>query len=134
LARSLASVIAAVIVGLMTARLVEQVARAFASAPPASAEADTAYGVLVVSWGIAAFVAALVALIAGKRWAPLGWLAASTMGLNALVTLVGAAPPLWAWPAGLLSAALGGVAAIRLIGAKMRHPDRDSSAGGGLFS
>lgn len=118
--RSLAAVIAAVIAGLGAAKIVESFGAALTGAAPAS----PAYGgLLIVGWGVGAFVAALTALLIGKRWAPIGALAAAAIFLAAMITLFSFPVPWFAWPGALLATALGGFGAVRITGAKAQHPD-----------
>lgn len=118
--RSLAAVIVAVIAGLAAAKTVEAGGAAIIGAAPASG----AYGaVLLVGWLIGAFIAALLALLIGRRWAPLGGLGAASIFLAAMITMFSNPLPWALWPGAVVATALGGYGAIRLTGAKTAHPD-----------
>lgn len=117
--RSLFAVIVAVITGLGAARLVEGAGAALFDAAPMS----PAYqGVLVAGWLTGAFAAALLALLLGRRWAPLGGLAAASVFLAAFIALISNTLSWLLWPGAMLATALGGFAAIKLTGAKASHP------------
>ncbi len=117
--RSLFAVIVAVISGLGAAKLVEGAGVYFLHAAPLSAAHQ---GLLIAGWLAGAFVSALIALLLGRRWAPLGGLAAASVFLAAFITLI-ANPLNWLlWPAAAIATALGGFAAIRLTGAQGSHP------------
>jgi hypothetical protein len=117
--RSLFAVIFAVIAGLSAARLVEGAGVAVFEIAPLS----PAYqGVLVIGWLTGAFAAALIALLLGRRWAPLGGLAAASVFLAAFIALI-SNPLSWLlWPGAALATGLGGFAAVMLTGAKAAHP------------
>ncbi|WP_375202955.1 hypothetical protein [Hyphococcus sp.] len=118
--RSLAAVIVAVIVGLAAAKTVEGGGAALLGAAPGAA----VYGALLLAgWLAGAFVAAALALIIGRRWAPLGALGAAAIFLAAVITLF-SYPLSWLlWPGAIITTMLGGFAAIRLTGARKEHPD-----------
>lgn len=117
--RSLFAVIVAVIAGLGAARLVEGAGAALLDAAPMS----PAYqGVLAAGWLVGAFVAAAMALLLGRRWAPLGALAAASVFLAAFIALIGNPLHWLLWPGAVLATALGGLAAVKLTGAKSAHP------------
>ncbi len=134
--RSLAALLVAVLVGLTAAKFVESAAFAAFDLPPIGESAASkvggapgkpavspaAAGVLTLSWLAAAFVAAGLALAIGRRWAPLGWLAAATIGFNAIVSLLGASAPFWVWPGGLLVSAAGGFLAVTAFRARYDYP------------
>ncbi|MEO1014832.1 MAG: hypothetical protein AAFX08_06530 [Pseudomonadota bacterium] len=135
--RSLAALLVAVFVGLAAAKVVESVGFLAFDLPAISEQAggsgdgrapgkpvvsSAAAGVLALSWLVAAFVATALALLIGRRWAPLGWLAAATIGFNAIVSLLGASAPFWIWPAGLAASAAGGLAAVKGFRARRAYP------------
>ncbi|GAB4521511.1 MAG: hypothetical protein Kow00133_08520 [Amphiplicatus sp.] len=111
------AVIVAVIAGLAVARLVE--AAGLALQAHENGPAGFHAGALIAGWGLGAFVAAATAILIARRWAPVGWLAAATILFQAVMTLMNAALPIWAWPGAVLAAGAGGWAAIRLT--KARH-------------
>ena len=118
--RSLAAVIIAVIAGLSAAKLMEGGGAAVIDAPAPFA----VYSALVsMSWFGGAFVAALLAMLIGKRWAPLGILAAASIFLGAVLALFSNPLGWWMWPAALVATALGGFGAVRILGAGFLHPD-----------
>ncbi len=118
--RSLAAIIAAVLAGLTVAKMVEGGVAALLGASPEAAP----YGVsLLAGWFAGAFVAGLLALIIGKRWAPLGGLGAAAIFLAAVITLA-SYPLSWLlWPGAVAAIGLGGYAAIRVTGAKKDYPE-----------
>ncbi len=118
--RSLAAVIIAVIAGLTAAKLIEGGGAALINARAPSA----AYCALVsIGWLAGAFAAAFIAMFLDKRWAPLGMLAAASIFLGAALGLFSSPLGWWMWPVALIAAALGGLGAVRTIGAGMSHPD-----------
>lgn len=125
--RSLVAVIVAVVVGLVMAKLVEGAGTAgFAiDAPNREVSASSAYQILLVAgWGLGAFAAALTALLIGRRWAPLGWLAAATILFSACMTVMTFALSWVLWPASAAATALGGFAAVRLLRASYDPPGK----------
>jgi len=112
--RSLLAVIAAIVAGLTAAKFIEGgLAAVFNAAFPSAAY----QGVLVFSWFVGAFTAALAALYIGRRWAPLGILCAAAILLLATMSLV-AQPMSWLmWPGALLATTIGGFLAVRITGA-----------------
>lgn len=124
--RSLIAVIIAVIAGLASARLVERVGAVLFGVPPITEnlEVATSYqGVLVASWLAGAFVAALIALLIGRRWAPLGALGAASMLLSAVIALFSYPASWFMWPLALAVCVAGGYGAIKITGA---HSARQS--------
>ena len=79
--RSLIAVIIAVIFGLAVANGFERVGLAWDGLSPIGFDSF-----LLAGWGTAAFVAAIIALLIGRKWAPLGWLAAAAMVLFGLAS------------------------------------------------
>ncbi|MBB5519979.1 hypothetical protein [Amphiplicatus metriothermophilus] len=118
--RSLLAVIVAVIAGLAVAKLVESAGLALRISGDGAA--DFHAGALIVGWGLGAFVAAFAALLMARRWAPVGWLAAATILFQAVMTLMNAVLPLWAWLGAVLTIGAGGWAAIRLTKASHARP------------
>ncbi len=128
--RSLLAVLAATLIGLTTSKFVEGAGQTLLSAPP-QIDSDmiatpAGYGViLVISWAAGAFAAALCALLIGRRWAPLGGLAASTVFLSAFIALL-SSPLSWVlWPLSALATAGGGYGAIRLLRATAAYPEKN---------
>ena len=78
--------------------------------------------VLVMSWFIGAFVAAILALLIGRRWAPLGLLAAGTIYFSAFMSLLSSSLSWWVWPGAGVAAAAGGLLALRALGAGFEQP------------
>lgn len=104
--RSLFSIILAVVLGLTVARFIEGMgAAAFPviDSPDVTANSDAAIEshtissahqvTLLFSWGIAALIAAMVALLLARRWAPLGYLAAVTIFFNSVITMISPVAP-----------------------------------------
>ncbi len=118
--RSLAAVIVAIIGGLAAAKTVEGGGAALLGASPGA----TVYGLLLLTgWLAGAFVAGLLALVIGRRWAPLGVLGAAAIFLAAVITLF-SYPLSWLlWPGAVMTTMLGGLAALRVTGARKEHPD-----------
>lgn len=123
--RSLAAVLVAVVAGVATARLVELAAIALfpgVAANGAALGAGRQLG-LLAAWGLAAFVAAGASLLIGKRWAPLGWLAASAMLLLAIVSSLSVSGgALLLIPGAVAATAAGGYGAVRLLKARSTPP------------
>lgn len=125
--RSLFAVVVGVILGLTAARFVEGAGFALAGGGQIAAQqADpltVAHRVaLVAGWGVGAFAAAASALLIAGRWAPLGGLAAGTIFLAAVIAQLEASLGWPVWLASALATALGGYAAIALLGASQTHP------------
>ena len=125
--RSLAAIIIATIAGLALARFVEAAGLAMAGVAENSqggAQSFTpAYqAVLIASWFIGAFAAAAAALLIGGRWRPLGWLAAVTMFIAAIIAISNASSGFLLWIGALLSTLAGGYLAIKLLGADADYP------------
>lgn len=118
--RSLLAVTAAVIVGLAVAKLVEGAGLALEASEHGGAGVHA--GALILGWGLGAFSAAAAALLIARRWAPVGWLAAATILFQAVMTLMSAVLPIWAWPGSVLAVGAGGWAAIRLTKARQTRP------------
>ena len=116
--RSLFSIIVSVIAGLGAAKFLEG---GIAAVMGGGSEGVYAL-LLVASWFTGAFIAALIALLLGRRWAPLGMLAAGTIFFSAFMTLLSASLGWWLWPAAGVAAAAGGWLALRVGGAKSALP------------
>ncbi|MEM8771098.1 MAG: hypothetical protein AAGD92_05545 [Pseudomonadota bacterium] len=125
--RNLLAIIVATIIGLSVAKFVEG---AFGGgvAPEEVASAIDQLG-LVVGWFVGSFIAAVLALLVGKRWAPLGWLAAGTIFFAAIITLVSFPLSFLLWPASAAATAAGGFAAIKLLNAQTSHPGSENKNG-----
>ena len=125
--RSLFAVVVGVILGLTAARFVEGAGFALAGAGQVAAQQAEPLTVahraaLVAGWGVGAFAAAASALLIAGRWAPLGGLAAGTIFLAAVIAQLEASLGWPVWLASALATALGGYAAIALLGATQTHP------------
>ena len=134
--RSLFAVVVGVILGLTAARFVEGAGLALAGDGLVAAQhAETLTAAhriaLVTGWGVGAFAAAASALLIAGRWAPLGGLAAGTIFLAAVIAQLETALGWPVWLASALATALGGYAAIALLGATQAHPS--SKQQDGLF-
>ena len=125
--RSLFAVVVGVILGLTAARFVEGAGFALAGGGQVAAQQAEPLTVahraaLVAGWGVGAFAAAASALLIAGRWAPLGGLAAGTIFLAAVIAQFEASLGWPVWLASALATALGGYAAIVLLGATQTHP------------
>ncbi len=118
--RNLIAIIIATIAGLAVARFVESLIGG-GVAPGEAADARELAG-LAAGYFVGAFAAAALALLIGRRWAPLGWLGAITIGFAAVITLVSFKLPLLLWPASAAACAAGGWCAIKLLRAQYEHP------------
>ncbi|MCK5747449.1 MAG: hypothetical protein KAH44_14610 [Oricola sp.] len=124
--RSLFAVIAAVIAGFALAKTVEGGGAALAGAAPGSAAYNS---LLLLGWFAGAFAAAVIAILLGGRWAPLGAVAAASICLSAVITLF-SYPLSWIlWPGAFVVTALGGYGAARLTGAKGEPPGARRKSG-----
>lgn len=123
--RSLTAVIVATIVGLTAAKFVEGSGTARLALNPGDAAPSATYqALLVAGWALGAFAAALTALLIGRRWAPLGWLAAATILFAACMTVMTFALSWVLWPASAAATALGGFLAVRLLRASYASPGK----------
>ncbi len=134
--RSLLAVIAATIVGLAVSKFIEGAGLALLvdNAPGENAGSKLSPQnqlVLVGSWGLGAFFAAATALLIGRRWAPLGGLAAATVLLSALLVLVSHGVAWWAWPSAAAATLVGGCVAMKILNATKEH--HQASTHKGLF-
>lgn len=127
--RSLAAVLFAIFVGLTFAKFIEGGLSAVLEIPPAEAappERPAISGqlalVLAISWTLAAFASAMLALLLARRWAPLAWLSGATIFFNGLIVMVGAVTPWFLWALTIGGAVLGAYAAIRFLGAQYEMP------------
>lgn len=124
--RSLIAIIAAVLVGLIISKFVEstgqsalgQEAEIFAGHAPSGVY----QAILLAGWMAGAFFAGVIALLIGRRWAPLGALAAGTMFFSAIIAQASFSLSWLLLPAAALVTAAGGYAAIRLLGATNQYP------------
>ena len=128
--RSLIAVLAATMVGLTISKFVEGAGQVLLKAPPQldgeGVAAPDSYGaVLIVAWALGAFAAACIALFIGRRWAPLGGLAAATVFLSAAIALMSYSLHWMLWPLSALATAGGGYAAIRLLRATASYPEKN---------
>lgn len=127
--RSLGAVLIATFVGLTVSKFVEGAGQAMLGAAPQIDDGTfvvgNSYGaVVVVAWAIGAFAAACCALLVGRRWAPLGGLAAATVFFSAAIALMSFSLHWILWPISALATAGGGYAAIRLLRAEARLPEQ----------
>lgn len=132
--RSLIAVVVAAVLGVATAKFVENAATILF---PAIAANSVAVGTLsagytlalLASWGLAALVASAVSLLIGRRWAPLGWLAAASMLLLAVVSALSGPSPLLLLPGAVIVTGAGGLAAVKLLKATTAPPIETRKAG-----
>lgn len=127
--RSLGAVIIATLLGLSFARFIEA-ASGGGVAPGAATTAANLIG-LTAGWLFGSFAAAGIALLIGRRWAPLAWIAAATLALNAIITLASFKLPFFLWPASFAFPMLGGFLAIKLMGGV--YVQETKPEGDGLF-
>lgn len=127
--RNLAAIILATIIGLSVAKLIESMIGG--GVPPGEAASARELAGLCVGYFGGAFTAAIIALLIGRRWAPLGWLGASTTLFAAIITLATFKLPLVLWPASAAACGAGGWLAIKLLKAQMHH--RTNAQNGSLF-
>jgi len=125
--RSLIAVVAAVIVGLATAKFVEGAGQAGLGLDAAAPDRTAYQLVLLAGWALGAFSAAATATLIGRRWAPLGWLAAASVLLEAGVTLIAFKLSLILWPAAVAAAGAGGYMATRLFRAEIAYPRKSGT-------
>ncbi|MEM9706171.1 MAG: hypothetical protein AAF850_08865 [Pseudomonadota bacterium] len=144
--RSLLAIIVSTIIGLTVAKFIEGGGLAVFP-PPENVEMADPQSVnaawrefpvgyrasLLIGWGLGAFAAAALALFIARRWRPIGYLAAASIGLQAMITLGGRpfSPLLWVGAAILVAG--GGEAAVRILKARAQ-PDNSKSDQGGLFT
>lgn len=129
--RSLIAAIIAVLLGVSGAQLVERIGLQLFSGANASAGTMSAVHqlVLIASWGAGAFIAASLALLIGRRWAPLGWLCAASILLLAIMSAV-SAPQALTLIAGATLATLGaGFGAVKLLRASYAFPVKAEKPG-----
>ncbi len=125
--RSLLSIIVAVIIGLTTAKFVEGAGAALlgdgAGILSGEEGASLPYSLLLgAGWLAGAFSAAAIALLLGKRWAPLGFLAGAAMFFSAIMTLMSFSLSWVLWPVSALATGAGALAAVKLLKARMAYP------------
>jgi hypothetical protein len=130
--RSLLAVLVAVLVGLTAAKFLEGgIAALFGIEGVISREASltTAYQLnLLFSWLTASLIAATIAVLIGRKWAPLGWVASLTILFNAVMTMSAASVSWWAWIIAPLATLGGGFAAIRLLKAQSSPVENSMAA------
>ncbi len=127
--RSLIAIIVAAITGLVAAKFIEGAAQAGLGL---NAEATATFPyqlVLIVAWGVGAFAAALTALLIGRRWAPLSWLAAASILFAASMTIFSFSLSWILWPATALATGAGALAANKLVKAKKAYPAANKPQG-----
>lgn len=142
--RSLIAILIAVVMGMITAKFIEGMGAAafpldvvdagdIEGLKAAAANAPFGYkATLITGWGVAAFIAAAIALAIGKRWAPLGWLSAGVIFLLSFITLIGLPFGLWLLPLSLIVTMGCGWLSIKLL--KATYALETKSTDGGLFS
>lgn len=137
--RSLAAIIFSVILGLAAAKMIEFLGLRIFPLPDgvdmtnretvlyAWQTMPVGYKLfLALGWTIGAFIAALTALLIGKRWAPLGLLAAVTIGLQGTLTLLYYPVELWLWPVTLLGVSGAAFLSLKVTGAAMAYPAKNT--------
>ena len=129
--RSLIAVVVAVLVGLVTAKFVEGAGQSGLGLDAGAPRAGAYQLLLLSSWGLGAFAAAASAILIGRRWAPLGWLGAASVFLQASVTLITYNLSWLLWPASAIAACAGGYLAMRLLRAQTTIPGGNKK---GLFN
>lgn len=117
--RNLAAIIPATIIGLAVAKFIEGLIGGGA-APGIAVNAREIAGLAIGYFG-GAFTAAVIALLIGRRWAPLGWLGASTILFAAIITLATFKLPLVLWPLSAAACGAGGWLAVKLLKAEMQY-------------
>ena len=126
--RSLIAILAATFIGLTTAKFIEGAGQALiaeSSTDDGVEAGPMSYGVvLFIAWAFGAFVASSCALLIGRRWAPLGYLAAATIFLSAAIGLMSAALGWVMWPLAILASLGGGFSAAKLYRATMAFPEK----------
>ena len=116
--RNLAAIILATILGLAVAKFVEGLIGG-GVAPGEAASAQDLMG-LAAGYCVGAFIASSLALLIGRRWAPLGWLGAVTILFAAVLTLLTFKLPLIIWPISAAACGAGGWLAIKLLKGSMQ--------------
>lgn len=111
--RNLVAIIPATIAGLAVAKVIESLLSG--GVTPSSAVGLGYQLALTLGYLTGAFAAAAIALVIGKRWAPIGWLASATIFFAAVITMVTFSLPLLLWPLSLAACMAGGWLAIRLL-------------------
>ena len=106
--RNLFAIIAAILIGFSLAKFIEGAVGGSSG--------------LLAGWFVGAFVATAIALLLGRRWAPLGILGAGTIFFSALIALIGAPASLLLWPGAVIATALGGWLALKVLGATNDQP------------
>ena len=132
--RSLLSVIVAVIIGLTAAKFIENAGSVvlFSEKTSMTGNAPVSGGyqfLLMGGWFVGAFTAALLALLLGRRWAPLGALAAATIFLAASITILTFSLSWLLAPGTAIACAAAAVAAIKLCNAQSAYPVVEKAQG-----
>lgn len=129
--RSIFAIIIAVVAGVFAARFVEIVGGAvFSSGAANGAITGGHQALLVAGWAFGGFLAAALALLVGRRWAPLGWLGAATILLLAVISIAGQAVAWPVWIGAFIAPGLGGWGAVRVLRADYAHPARRGDSAG----
>lgn len=88
---------------------------------------NSIYFIFAGIWFLGAFFAALIALIIGRRWAPLGIWAAATIFFSAVLALLRDNPEgIFMWFIAAAATATGGWLAVKLLKAKSAYPQAAS--------
>lgn len=124
--RSLLAAIVAVIAGFATAKMVEGGGAVLWGAQAGSLRYQL---LLAAGWFAGSFVAAYLALYLGRRWAPLGAVAASAIFLGAAIALLSNPLNWMLWPAAMLATGLGGYGAIKVMKAPAVYPEAKPKTG-----
>lgn len=82
---------------------------------------STQFGVIGV-WFVSTFLGAAVASLAARRWAPVSWILASTMGLFAVSNFASDPAPLWMQALSIAAIAAAGWLAIKVTSARYGAP------------
>jgi len=140
--RSLFAVIAGVVFGVVMVKIVEAVGMALFPPPDIGVDfsnpetlkdraamarfiAAVPLGgkiAVVVGWFLGALGGAVLALLAGRRWAPLGWIVACAIFLLSVTNFFAFPHPLWMVAGAVFAALLGGFGATALTGSTFAPP------------
>ena len=119
--RNLLAIIVATVAGLAIAKFIEGLIGG--GVAPGEAAAGREIAGLAVGYLVGAFIAATLAMLIGRRWAPLGWLGAATIGFAAVITLMSFNLPWVLWPLSAAACAAGGWGSIKLLKAQYQLPN-----------
>ena len=120
--RSLIAVLVSVLVGLTAAKFLEGGLAALTGVEgilSREEELPAAYQVILVfAWFVGALIAAAIAVLMGRKWAPLGWVASVTILFNAIMTITAASVSWWMWLTAPVVTLIAGAIAIRVLNAQ----------------